>query len=513
MILLLSGKYVEQDLRAEFGELPPTFLPVGNKRLYTYQISHIRSEFPGEKIYMTLPKDYEINPWDYNVLVDLNVQIVRIDNDFTLGQSIAFTLASCCNSDDENVVIYYGDTLLRNPLGDLGVNADTIYTAHSDFNYSWMLMNPSIDNSESVFCGVLAITSPQLLIRNLISNNFNLGESFIKYNEMRPFRQEYRQDWLDFGHLNTFYDSKTIVTTERAFNELTITKYFVEKTSKNKAKLHAEANWFENIPESMACYSPMLISHGEIDDAYKYKVEYLYSPTLTELFVYGNHPKAIWDNIINSCFEFINKCSYILCDKANDSFYNSLITKNNQRLSEFIQSNPRFENPVFDTSGTSYLLKDILCEMHKLIAKDSLSSFIHGDFCFSNILYDFKKNDIKVIDPRGINFAGELSIFGDIRYDLAKILHSAIGKYDYIISDRFNVFDDGRVISLNIPDASTDLTEIIKRKFESLSFSYNEIIAITVTLFISMLPLHYDRPDRQLAFIATAINLYKEIKQ
>lgn len=38
MIVILSGQYVEQDLRAEFGQIPPSFLPVGNKRLYTYQI-------------------------------------------------------------------------------------------------------------------------------------------------------------------------------------------------------------------------------------------------------------------------------------------------------------------------------------------------------------------------------------------------------------------------------------------------------------------------------------------
>ena len=43
---------------------------------------------------------------------------------------------------------------------------------------------------------------------------------------------------------------------------------------------------------------------------------------------------------------------------------------------------------------------------------------IHGDFCFSNILYDFKSQSIKVIDPRGVNMAGEYSIYGDIRYDV-----------------------------------------------------------------------------------------------
>ncbi len=68
MIIILSAQYVEQDLRAEFGEIPPTFLPVGNKRLYTYQISNIRSENPEEKICMTLPKSYQISSWDKQVL-------------------------------------------------------------------------------------------------------------------------------------------------------------------------------------------------------------------------------------------------------------------------------------------------------------------------------------------------------------------------------------------------------------------------------------------------------------
>ncbi|EHY2851767.1 capsular biosynthesis protein, partial [Escherichia coli] len=117
------------------------------------------------------------------------------------------------------------------------------------------------------------------------------------------------------------------------------------------------------------------------------------------------------------------------------------------------------------------------------------------------------------IDPRGIDFDDAINIYGDIRYDLAKILHSAIGKYDYIISDRFFVEDDGVKITLDIAVGGVDLRKIIKKEFKKSIFDYQEILAITITLFLSMLPLHYDRPDRQTAFIATAINLYKELKK
>ncbi|ELY6214457.1 capsular biosynthesis protein, partial [Cronobacter dublinensis] len=73
--------------------------------------------------------------------------------------------------------------------------------------------------------------------------------------------------------------------------------------------------------------------------------------------------------------------------------------------------------------------------------------------------------------------------------------------------------DDGETIILELPESSIDLTDLVKKQFETTSFSFKEILALTATLFLSMLPLHYDRPDRQLAFVATAINLYKEFKK
>lgn len=37
MILITSAKYSLPDFSLEFGEIPPSFLPLGNKRLYEYQ--------------------------------------------------------------------------------------------------------------------------------------------------------------------------------------------------------------------------------------------------------------------------------------------------------------------------------------------------------------------------------------------------------------------------------------------------------------------------------------------
>jgi len=48
--LVMSGAYVTQELVAEFGQIPPSFLPVGNRRLYEYQFERIG---PTRTIYLT----------------------------------------------------------------------------------------------------------------------------------------------------------------------------------------------------------------------------------------------------------------------------------------------------------------------------------------------------------------------------------------------------------------------------------------------------------------------------
>lgn len=514
MIILLSAKYVEQDLRVEFGEIPPTFLPVGNQRLYKHQIRTIREIDTTSDIYLTLPKSFDLSEWDKGELSALDINIIWIDPQYSLGQSIAFCLSSVEFGSEECVTIYYGDTLLKNGIPTL--KGDYIYTAKSDYNYLWFDINENnqYGSSNEIFCGVLSISKPNTFTKCLISESFNFENSIKRYNEQNRFNIVDRNDWLDFGHLNTFYDSKTIVTTERAFNSLNICKNFVEKKSKKKFKLNAEANWFANCPEAIMPYTPRIYSHVDLGDEYSYKIEYLFNPTLTELFVYGNHPKKIWDRIINSCFEFLDTCVSLEKEVASDvPFYDLLTQKNKSRLEEFLKDNNEFSSNIYDKNGNSFNLIKVLEECHNLIDQTSKTTFVHGDFCFSNTLYDFRKKQVKVIDPRGIDFDDHLSIYGDIRYDLAKLCHSAIGMYDYIVSDRFDASFDGHIIELVLPKESIDLSSTFRELIETRGYSFNEILALTVTLFLSMLPLHFDKPKRQIAFVATAINLFKEIKK
>ena len=134
----------------------------------------------------------------------------------------------------------------------------------------------------------------------------------------------------------------------------------------------------------------------------------------------------------------------------------------------------------------------------------------HGDFCFSNILYDSRVGCIKCIDPRGMLPNGEMSVYGDKRYDLAKLYHSVIGLYDFIIAGQFTIESSSKIDFPVLDEIDPNLSDYFRASIlDKTAYKESEILAITIQLFISMLPLHSDRPERQDAFIANAIRLYK----
>jgi hypothetical protein len=147
------------------------------------------------------------------------------------------------------------------------------------------------------------------------------------------------------------------------------------------------------------------------------------------------------------------------------------------------------------------------------LESDRPTRLMHGDFCFSNILYSSRVRRIKVIDPRGL-IDGPASLWGDVRYDLAKLAHSIVGRYDQIIAGRHVCRRDGDDFDISfeplaaqawLAEALGDLT------IDGANATSHEVRAITAGLFLSAAPLHADRPDRQQAFVANALRLFLDL--
>ena len=148
---------------------------------------------------------------------------------------------------------------------------------------------------------------------------------------------------------------------------------------------------------------------------------------------------------------------------------------------------------------------------------ESFVSVIHGDFCFSNILFDFKTQSIKIIDPRGIDVNGNQTIYGDIRYDVAKFAHSVLGLYDFIIAGRYSLkFNTPHDIEFDVFQDETILeiqNSFLSLRIGELSLKELNTYPILIHLFLSMLPLHNDNTDRQKALLANAFRIYVDYKK
>lgn len=530
--IITSAAYVNQELAAEFGLIPPSFLPLGSGRLYEVQVQNFRSSaIETSPIYLTVPESFNIKPYDLHILKKNGLTIVSVPDDFSLGNSIVYAI-NIINAYNSSIRILHGDTVLSSIPKEMD-----IIGSHSDgTDYSWAVINQenngNIQNLETikstkdetnvrpVACGYFSFSSGNELIKALSQARGDFIKGLNIYSKHLPLRAHPIKSWYDFGHIQTYFQSRRLVTTARSFNSLQITSNIVKKISSDSFKMLAEAKWLESAPPVIKPYTARLFEYGKHDKKTFYSTEYQYTPTLAELYVFSEIGKATWNKILTSCVDFLNLCNAQKGKRKRDDYsFHLMGHKTFERLENF--ANQTGFNIEKELNFNGYTLPSLLTIAHNIsqyITKNpiELCNVMHGDFCFSNILYNSRNSRITVIDPRGYVFPNKQEIYGDLRYDIAKLSHSIHGLYDFIIAGRYNLINNHQYTFELSFDLSASHTWLQKHfdeiKIAGINFSNKEIQAMTISLFLSMLPLHSDRPDRQKAFIANALRLYTKFK-
>ena len=523
MFLIMSGSYVQSELNAEFGLIPPSFLPLGNRRLFQHQIELAPKNC---SIYLSIPDSYELNDIDKNWLSSNNISIIKTPSDLNLGQALAACLNLLELPSTSSLHLLFGDTLFSKlPEGD-----DVLAVSEVKNNYRWSSVNNNSidwmsesDDSKNVVCGYFKFSQPHNLIQNITQESWDFIKGINRYKKEIGLSQVLINDWYDFGHVNTYYHSKAAFTTQRSFNDLIINTRFIEKSSVKNKKIKAEANWFELLPSMLRSYIPQYLgSWNHKKNRFSYRLEYLHNTALNELFVFSEMPNIIWRNILEHCLNFIDDCKRELPPpNAISQTINELFcSKTSERISDFCnsrgikQSDEWFFNNEFSVS-----ISTMLAETKKYLPTDKEhSSVMHGDFCFSNILYDFRADRIKTIDPRGITNSGEITIYGDTNYDLAKLSHSILGMYDWILAGyhHTDINWENKIVSFKIAgdikhkDTQTMFIEMVSNRY---GLNAANLHAMQLQLFLSMLPLHGDDSHRQGALFANAFRIYQIIKR
>ena len=327
--------------------------------------------------------------------------------------------------------------------------------------------------------------------------------------------------FIDISDVDHFRQFITGGFEARFFNALSGDEYTVIKKSENIEKLRAEYTFYSLLPDDMKQWFVQPFDFSEDGRAAQYKMERFHMADLAIRYVHGAIALDEFEDILGKLFHFVshrhNKT--VSADEYEKKAEELYIKKVDDRIAA-LKSMPEYESIsklIADTTEFSSI-DDIVAKYKSLYEsiragrrfKNELAVG-HGDLCFSNILYSKDASLLKLIDPKGAIVEDE--IYTDPYYDLAKLSHSICGYYDYFNSDLFQItVDEGLKSHLSMDFDNSEYVAVFRKKLEENGMDLKLIRLYECSLFLSMLPLHIDRPKKVYAFILNAIAILNSLE-
>jgi len=239
----------------------------------------------------------------------------------------------------------------------------------------------------------------------------------------------------EFGVLEEYQKSEHVKC--RPFNRIRIEGDILTKEaldSQGMELAERESAWYEkavqnkvNILPRIYGKDPLKMEYIKGKNIYECNLDYCEKKELLKKLTDALHDLHLSDRIPSDSFSI------------KEAYFNKTMKRLSQiedlvpfaREKEIIINGKKCRNIYFHKRELEKMLEQIVCEEF---------CFIHGDCTFSNLM--LRDNGAPVlIDPRG--YFGYTKLYGDARYDWAKLYYSIVGNYD-----RFNLKD----FSLEITD-------------------------------------------------------------
>lgn len=325
---------------------------------------------------------------------------------------------------------------------------------------------------------------------------------------------------VDLGELNNFMKFITGGFDARFFNALEGDEYTVTKSSVNKKKIKSEYEFYGLLPDRMKRWFAMPFDYKEDNERASYTMERYHMTDIAIRWIHNAIDIEEFDDILKRIFRFVSERSV---KKVNESEYSAIeenlyITKVIERMDELKKSPYYVKFDRLIESGTEFNNIDEIVEKYMNLYKKATKGMKfapelvigHGDLCFSNILYNKETNMLRLIDPKGA--VKEEELWTNPYYDIAKLSHSICGRYDFFNSGLFDIrIEADMKINLFIDFDNTEYVELFKDYLERCSFDYTLVRLYEASLFLSMLPLHIDNPQKVFGFLLNAVNILEEL--
>jgi len=297
----------------------------------------------------------------------------------------------------------------------------------------------------------------------------------------------------------------------------------VTKKSKEK-RLLEEINYYEKLPRELAPFFPRHFHSDKSGPEFRIGLEYYAYQNVGNKMISHEYDEVFWSSFFNIIGKYFNAYRSVTESQKNESDCRLMfIDKTEKEYQSLVDNFPFFQELTsYDSiqlNGRKLMPFSQVWPKVKAYLEDSCLSektyLIHGDLCFSNILFGQNplNNDviIKFIDPRG-SFGN--SLLGDMYYDLAKLSHSSSGGYEYFINDNFEVKTEKNECTLSYLNNNKDkVNDMFIRFVEDNGFDLKKIKALEGTIFIGMCARHYDSLERQKAMFLTGLKILNDVHE
>ncbi len=530
-VIIPNAVLVPAELR-KIGNLTPVIYPISQEIVFDFLYKQYRETC--EKITVVcyeqsgavhekLSRGYE------------NTEVIDLEQ----LKDLAYTVRFGIKDDGKPIIINFADTIVSDNIYDFPL--DSYFYSEDDPSEKWTFFEEENgviktiydktkvrNGAHKLFVGVFSFSDSGLLKKCIEEAEGQKSDEGVSafyravklYSEAKPIKAVKTDNWFDIGHIERYYNSSLEVKA-RSFNHISIDKNrgILRKSSDDKEKFIGEIKWYLKLPNDIEYVRPRIFSYSLSYEKPYVEMEYYSYHTLHELFLYGDLTYEQWRDAFRRIRFICNDFKrYKLRDEnIKDALADIYLDKTVLRLEKLRDSENFgmfFRRPM-TINGKHYRSLDECIQILKKIIPEQLYdveefNIIHGDLCFANIMIDSNFSFIKVIDPRG-KF-GQYDIYGDFRYELAKLFHSVHGKYDFIIKDLFSIEYDAKDASVSFsvaePQRAFDIFDVFLTVFkEEIGEDLEKIYLIEALLFLSMIPLHSESLEHQYAMLATGIEI------
>jgi dTDP-glucose pyrophosphorylase len=535
-VILAAGR-ASASIAAVFGHTSPGLLPINGRPIIHWSVRYLQDAGIRRVIIGLRGDDLRLRRFVSQTLQPLlEIEFVPITEDRGPG----FTLLRCIEKmrDEESCLVVLGDTLFGFPAS-YPLDESFVLTAPVDDAKRWCFasvadggqVNGLVDKPAKkpgdlpALIGVYYLNEAGPAKRSLQTaadsgaTSIQLSAALYPYIHKGSLRAIPAGQWFDCGNLDLLTSSRRRLLQSRSFNTMDVDELrgTVTKRSEHRLKFVNEINYYRLLPPDLAIFFPRTLSYSIAPDDTFVTLEYYGYGTLSELWVFEEFEASYWQGILGRLAQILDQFARYTIELSTSAVFQFYWTKTIDRLDAFVRQQPEFDGlvnaPELTINGVRCLGWPRIAEAAeaatRAMAGRARGQIIHGDLCFPNILYDPLNRVFKLVDPRG-SFA-DAGIFGDARYDAAKLFHSVHGGYDFIVHDMFRLKRDAGSIGIEqfFPEVRPAVLAGFEQSFGA-RFDMREIRLVEALLFLSMTSLHADFPQRQLAMFAIGIKLLNE---